>query len=590
MSLTVTQRPSQTVGSETSTWNAVGNPILYKMQRKDFTFNQVNNNAGDIQLQFNAVNVATSFQVGDTIYIQSDNGVYDLFAVVTASAFSVNTLVTVDAAYISAAPGGFTNNDDLRPAYRVEVELYRSSDDELISDAVLENSPNRYGEVTINVSKILRAYLSPNNDADLTGSTEVFDDTNVYIGFYIKYTEVWLESGESQTDDVANQFFAVLGARQIPSTYGGNMFEYVPFSIVIIINQSTNFNVDWTNQGSGVNWNLTAVDINTTLTTGQTSKRARRLCTIMSGRTYRIRFTLDLYTGGSSSTSQLTIYTGATIVHSDEYPGDFTSNVDVTFTAASNYTYIELEVSAISVDVSPTIDDIVLELTTQSIEAKFLTKFNKPVMWAGYPFLMGIIINEDVPSSVYLTAGSDSTAPTYPSGRLIEFDLNQIVTDQTVEEFSITVYEDDSTDDPQLSEVLEIELREACDNPVMLLARNSLGGPLQWLFDGSQEYTFDYGDGRKAKRLILTANNLTVNQWEALQDFITLGEVYKNNIVEFTSATIKTSTRIGQQVYVVDADGDKIGVVVIPTKNRTETRQIKHQFEIEIEYPEFFTA
>jgi len=123
-----------------------------------------------------------------------------------------------------------------------------------------------------------------------------------------------------------------------------------------------------------------------------------------------------------------------------------------------------------------------------------------------------------------------------------------------------------------------------------LIGRNTLGGCLSWLFDISQDYTFEYADGRKAKRLVLFAEDLTLNEWEALQDFITLGEVYRENIVELTSSTLKTKSRIGSQVYAVDQDGNKVGVIVIPINNQTKTRQVKHKFQIEIEYPEEFNA
>jgi hypothetical protein len=108
------------------------------------------------------------------------------------------------------------------------------------------------------------------------------------------------------------------------------------------------------------------------------------------------------------------------------------------------------------------------------------------------------------------------------------------------------------------------------------------------MFDISQEQGYDNANGIKAKRHGLFTNHLTLNQWEALQDFITLGETYRNNITEFTSATIKTSSRIGQQLYVVDADGAKIGVIASPTGNSTFTRQVRHLFNLEIEYPEEF--
>ncbi len=226
MSLTVTQRPQQTINSEISRWNAVANPVIYKMQRKDFAFDQVNDSGGFIQLQFNGTDLSASFEVGDIVYMQSDNGVYDLPSVVTASSFSTNTLVTLEDAYVSAAPGGFTNNITLYASYKVSVEIY-NIDDELITESTLSYSANPEGVIVFDVSNVLRSQMVADNDADLTGTDESFDDSNVYTGFYIKYTETWIGSSEDQFDDSDNEFFTVLGAMQIPSLYGGNIYEYL---------------------------------------------------------------------------------------------------------------------------------------------------------------------------------------------------------------------------------------------------------------------------------------------------------------------------------------------------------------------------
>lgn len=433
----------------TSTWNAVGNPVIYKMQRKDFTFNQINNNSSFVQLQFNGVDITGSFANGDSIYVKSDNYAYDSFGTPTAEAFSGgNTLITTNIPYGDSATTGFCNNNTLRPLYRVEVEVYNSAD-ELLNESPFTYSPTSKGALTIDIRAILRAYLLPDIDFDLTGTTEVFEDTD-FVGFYIKYREVWTGSAESQTDDVANQFFAVLGSNQIPAPYGGNLFEY-----------------------------------------------------------------------------------------------------------------------AIS-------------------ETKLLTKFTRLTMWRGYPFLVSAIINEDITNDVYLDANPDSTTPADYAGKLIAFDLNQIITDQTVDQVTIQVFEDDTV--VALSESLTVRLLEPCANPIYLVARNSLGGILQWMFDVTQEYTFDYGNGIKSKRLLLSTFNLTLNEWESLQDFITLGEIYRNNIVELTPSTIKTHTRIGQQAYVVDSSGNKTGVIILPTRNTTYTKQRRHTFELEIEYPGEFAV
>lgn len=440
MSLTVTQRPEITYEGSPSRWNAVRNPVLYKMTRRDFSYNQSNNNGGFMQMQFTGVDIASSFAVGNSVYATTRG-----FSTVTASTFSGgNTLVTLAATYTTAS-SGHVNNLTTRPMYRVEVEVYNIGD-VLLNDSPFHYSPSADGFLVIDISQILKAHLYPDFDAPI-GSTELFDEANMYIGFYIKYREVWTGSAESQTDDVANQFYATLSGRQIPSLNGGNLAEYA---------------------------------------------------------------------------------------------------------------------------IPP---------------VSFLTKLDELVMWRGYPSLLSVIVNEDVASNVYLGTDDDSTSSSMNSGKQIAFDLNQIITDQTVEEVTAAVYEDTSGADA-VSDEITVKLRDACENPIMLMGRNSLGGLMQWMFDVNQEMSYENENGVKVKRLRMFAEDLTVNQWEALNDFVTYGEVYKNNIPELTYETIKTSSRVGNQVYILSSDGTKIGVIVLPRVNVTQTKQVKHEFQIEIEYPE----
>jgi len=356
-----------------------------------------------------------------------------------------DTLVTINQSYISAAPGGYTNNLSTRPLYAVEVSVY---DDlgELLNDSPFRYVPDSKGNLLIDVAAILKANLIADFSHNLTLGAAAYSETNVYRKFYIMYREVWTGSAESEIDDSSNQFFAVLGAMQIPSANGGNMAIYsVP-------------------------------------------------------------------------------------------------------------------------------------------EVKFLTKLTTFVMWRGYPSLLGLIVNEDS-GNYHINTGVDNSPAIPFVGQIIVYDLNEVIVDQTISDTTAQVIDDTPSN---ISEVIPVELRDSCENPIMLMGRNSLGGPLQWMFDENQEYTFDYGNGIKAKRMRLFADDLTINQWEALQDFFTLGEVYKNNIREFTSETIKTATRTDNQVYVIDPDGNMIGVIVVPRQPSTETKQVKHTFEIEIEYPELF--
>jgi len=377
MAITVSQRPSTTISGETSRWNAVNNPVIYKMSTNQ--------------------------------YAQSN--------------------------------------------YRLEIEVYNSANT-LLTVSPLQYVPDSVGAFIIDISSVLRNNLVADFAGVLTGTTEVFDDANSYIKFYIKYQEKWDASAESQTSDIANQFFAVLGALQVPSLYGGNMALYATFD--------------------------------------------------------------------------------------DGLPA-----------------------------------------------AKFLTKLDTIKMWRGYPCLVSVIVGDGVTGNQYFATDNDTTTPADWSDKIITVDLDQVITTQTVDTTDLELYRDTSPD-VLLTETKVVELLDACENPVLLTARNKLGGFIQWMFDVDQDYTFDYGNNIKAKRQVLKAYNLNINEWESLQDFISLGEVYRNNIVEFSSSTIKTSSRIGNQAYVIDSSGVKTGVIVIPTNNSTKTRQIKHYFEIEIEYPEEF--
>lgn len=379
MAITVTQRPSTTISGETSRWNAVGNPIVYKMTTDKYT----------------------------------------------------------------------------EANYFLSVSVYDGSNN-LLNTNPFYYTPDSAGNLTVDISAILRANLSPDFSGDLTGSTVVFTDSGTFIKFYIKYTELWTGSAEAEVNDSANQFFAVYGANQIPATYGGNLAEYVSFN-----------------------------------------------------------------------------------------------------------------------DGTP--------------KSHFITKLDSIRMWRGYPALVSAIVGDGVSGNTYFHADGQDSTPANLSGKLVALDLNQLLTTQTMDDVGLKLYLDD-TPDKLLSETKTVLLNDACDGSIMLMARNKSGGILQWMFETSQEYTFDYGNDIKAARKKLYAENLTLNEWEALQDFITLGAVYRNNITELTSSTIKTTSRIGNQVYVIDATGSKTGVIVLPTRNTTNTKQLRHRFEIEIEYPEIFAV
>lgn len=580
MAVTVTQRP-QITSPAASKWNAVGNPIVYKFTRKDFLFNQINDVGGAIEIQINGSNQTANFTAGDKLWLQSDNGVYSQAVTVFSSAFSTNTTILCTEAYISAAPGGYVNNNTLRPLYKLSIGVYSGST--LLGTNAY--SGNKKGEIIADVSRPLWSNMSPDIDADLTGTTDSFDDISVYKSFYIKYTETWIGSANSETNDSANIFYAVYGARQIPALYGGNMFEYVTNQSDVLLNDTT-FNTNWSNQGTGESWILGASELSTTIDQS-TSQRARRSILIDSGVNVLITIRISLIDFDLPTINLKVYLSNGQIVDFGNQTNPSFTEVSQNVLTTSIVTYIEVEVdnstlgSITGVEISD-VDIVEVPLN------KFLTKLDSIVLWRGFTCPLSVIVSDTQTTEVYLSVlnDTDSSDNNY-TGKQVIYDLNNICT-QSDDEYTIVHLEFGT--DIQLSEEKKLLVRNACENAIMLLARNTLGGCLSWVFDVSQDYTFEYADGRKGKRLVLFAEDLTLNEWEALQDFITLGEVYRENIVELTSSTIKTKSRIGSQVYAVDQAGNKIGVTVIPTKNTTKTRQVKHKFEIEIEYPEEFNA
>jgi hypothetical protein len=127
--------------------------------------------------------------------------------------------------FTSTSFSGLTN-------YRIEVEVFKSSDDTSLTGGVkFSFRPNTAGLTTADVSAIVKPYLSADytepsglNDLDSTGS----------LKFYIKYQELYDGSATSVVSDSANPIHAVYAAMQIYYAnttygYGANMVSYVPF-------------------------------------------------------------------------------------------------------------------------------------------------------------------------------------------------------------------------------------------------------------------------------------------------------------------------------------------------------------------------
>jgi len=466
MSLTVTQRPSTTISGNTSRWNAVKNPIVYRMTRKDFNITAVADSGGALQITVNAnLTTLTAAQgspvlVGAKIWVVTDNGIYNGLYTVVSVTNVANSVVTFGAGtFVSAATTGFINLSQ-RTGYYVSLGLYNAAD---VLLHTLRYSPDRQGLLLMDVSGILINLISPDNVADYVAGFILNNETTAYLQFYIRHLEVWTLSAESVVNDTSNRFFADYGARQIGELYGGNLAEYVAYE------------------------NATPL-------------------------------------------------------------------------------------------------------------ANFLTRFTRPVIFRDFPFSLSILISDNVSTNsnfrveyfdaAGITISNNVVTKAANAGRLLRFSpkdalaipANAVTAQIRYEKTGIVV----------LSQTITCAIADPCSNPILLYWRNSLGGDAFWLFDYNQQYSYRYNNGRKAKRYVLFAQNLTDNEYDSISELSTLGEVYEPSITELTTAINKSQERVGAQVYMMDATGKKIGVIVIPTEFSTMTKLSRNKLQIVIELPEIY--
>jgi len=301
----------------------------------------------------------------------------------------------------------------------------------------------------------------------------------------------------------------------------------------------TNF-TKWRNSGDGDNtWTLTTT---ASIEAGNnTPKKAKRVLKFKTGKSYKITVWYSLGDGALTllraiiGTQSVTLGTSIAENTAGIIETTFTSNVDAEFfeiQANSDTNLSTLEITAIRVE----------DFNT----AQFLTKLTRPKMWDGYPFLLSAAVG-DVEDDLILTlkgynvantllATNQSTAEAF-TDTVVNFNVSEIYGELTNVAY-INAYVESGSGEI-LTDTITIDVEEACTNPVYLMGRNSLGGVIQWLFDLNQEYSFDGADDITRKRLALLTEHITLNQWEALQDLNRPGQVYRNNIVEFTSSTVK---------------------------------------------------
>jgi len=444
-------------------FNAVGNPIVYTIERSDSGFNFMNDVGGFAQLEISAFDNASFWTIGNTIYISKAG--YNLTAHVTASTFTGgNTYVTTDTPYIPSAgsSGGHANNLDKRTDYRIEVEVFDYDTNESLGPRITSN-PDNAGIVKINISGIVSSYIY----ANWSPASGIESEEETFKKVYIK-TEDYFDGEYTFTEsDDAHPIFCVFAMINLLLGYppdfkryphGGNMLSF--------------------------------------------------------------------------------------------FPGT------------------ELK--------------------------QWITRLPAVSMWRGWPFTISFIspyvsLKRRVKQNDSTGTEIDNTVQSFSVTEGVNrMDIGTL--QDNAKELIVTLESADGL--VQITRPLTVKVKDPCLSPVLLFWKNSLGGDALWMFDESQEYVYAYPSGRKVTRMKLYTDNLVLGEWDAINELNSPTDVIASNITDYgmDDSIDKTHFRNDNQVFIINQDGEKVGVIVIETDNTTKTMYKKHAAEITIELPELFTV
>ncbi len=458
--------------------------------------------------------------------------------------------------------------------YRLVVEVWDAVAAAKIADA--KYYPNSAGLLSVDISSFLKANMSLNNNSDLTSGT-VYTDNN-WLKYYIKYQEVWTASSETQVNDSANSRYAIYGGVQLgvinsmtdyyDPTFGFLMLSDNPFFV-------KNYPFTFSHIGHVGSYlrvqrylNGSSVDVTDTIISTAGVVRGRhteastndKLELSIVGKAITLG-ALSTFTNQGSGVSWTT---GANPSFNINDVSNVTKLLTASFAGIAGVQY-DFNYNVDVVDSLSLLQGFVISLLDASLNAVA----NYDIAPAGTGNYIGTATLTPTVESTYIAivAFMDNSIPASSA----QGDINSL-THTPVETI--------------MSEVKTVTLAEDC-NTIMLQWKNSLGGDECFPFQNNKEYTWHYSD-RKAKRLTLYADNLTLSQWEAIQGLNTLGDLYKTPITELTASLNRTMATIGQSVYMLNSDGTKTGVNVIGSPNTTNTKQKKHSAFVTIEYPELF--
>lgn len=139
---------------------------------------------------------------------------------------------------------------------------------------------------------------------------------------------------------------------------------------------------------------------------------------------------------------------------------------------------------------------------------------------------------------------------------------------------------------PKLTQTLTISVEEPCDEGILIFWKGWNGADHYYMFSKFFERQHQYQDGRAVRRMLLAAEDLSVDDWEVLNELNSSNLMYRSNITDMSPT--KKADRVGNLIYAVGVDFEITGLIVIPTESKLKNKNERRRIEILAEFPELY--
>lgn len=209
-----------------SKWVAANNPVIFELQRRDIEVLTAIKATSTTLKVFVSIplNVSEVPTAGQFIYLNT--GVWvGKFTVVSAT---VNYIIVSTSKHGSASTTGFLNLLSSRTNFRFECKVNHVVANLITPVNPISFSPNSEGLAKVNISEVLKSFISIQNDFDYQ-DTNIADRSGSGI-YYVQFREVYTGNLDSEFSSINQnvEYYFVNAAQQIGAVNGANLAAYVP--------------------------------------------------------------------------------------------------------------------------------------------------------------------------------------------------------------------------------------------------------------------------------------------------------------------------------------------------------------------------